>query len=306
MTKYNRALALHLVSASFLMAAFHPVVFAQSSTANNPAVSASKSAASKSAATMPLPPGVFHGSVAGMPSAALIEKSRKEQAAEFRGQALLAQGSVGAAILAFQEALTYEPADITAYRGLASCYLKLGDTQKALEAERSAVYLKGPGDTEPVIVNTNTSDLLQFASLLDKMGQAAEATTIYNHAAMSLKYIDDKPNDVYLLPLFGTEQGQIAYTSAHLQALVQVGLGAFSLYTQELTPAERVVHLKEAMRLYPNSPVVQSYLGDVLAGAGDAAGAKAARAQANALGLSRVKGLLDAQTAIMQEEKGVK
>ena len=216
---------------------------------------------------------------------------------------MLAQGSVGAAILAFQEALTYEPADITAYRGLASCYLKLGDTQKALEAERSAVYLKGPGDTEPVIVDENTSDLLQFASLLDKMGQAAEATTIYNHAAMSLKYIDDKPNDVYLLPLFGTEQGQIAYTSAHLQALVQVGLGAFSLYTQELKPAERVVHLKEAARLYPDSPVVQSYLGDVLAGAGDAAGAKAARAQANALGISRVRGLLDAQTAVMQEEK---
>ena len=222
MTNFNRVPVSLLISASFLMATFCPVVFAQSSTANNPAVSASKSAA-----TMPLPPGVFHGSVAGMPSAALIEKSRKEQAAEFRGQALLAQGSVGAAILAFQEALTYEPADITAYRGLASCYLKLGDTQKALEAERSAVYLKGPGDSAPVIVDENTSDLLQFASLLDKTGQTVEATTIYNHAVMSLKYIDDKPNDVYLLPLFGTEQGQIAYTSAYLQALVQVGLGAF-------------------------------------------------------------------------------
>ena len=66
------------------------------------------------------------------------------------------------------------------------------------------------------------------------------------------------------------------------------------------------MHLKEAARLYPDSPVVQSYLGDVLAGAGDTAGAKAARAQANALGISRVTALLDAQTAIMQEQKGVK
>ena len=300
MTKINFIPGFCLVSASFLMGAFCPTVFAESPPANNPIASTSKPAK-----TMSLPPGVFHGSIPWAPSAALIEKSKKVQAAELSGQSLFVQGDINSAILAFQEALTYEPADITAYRGLANCYLQLGDTQKALEAERGAVYIKGSGDTQPVIVDTNTSDLLQLASLLDKTGQTAEAVTIYNHAAMSLKYIENKPNDVYLLPLFGTEQGQIAYTPARLQALVQVGLGAFSLYTQGLKPAERVVHLREAARLYPDSPVVQSYLGDVLAGAGDAAGAKAARAQANALDISRVRGLLDAQTAIMQEEKGV-
>lgn len=301
MTTFNRVPASCLVSASFLIAAFCPAVFAQSPAANNHVAPASKSAK-----TMPLPPGVFHGSVSGAPSAALIEKSKKVQAAELSGQALFAQGDINAAILAFQEALTYEPTDPTAYRGLANCYLTLGDTQKALEAERGAVYAKGPGDTEPVIVNTNTSNLLSFASLLDKTGQTAEAVTIYNHAAMSLKYMGNKPSFAYLLPLFGTEQGQVAYTSSRLQALVQVGLGVDSLYTQELKPAARLVHLREAARLYPDSPVVQSYLGDVLAGANDAAGAKAARARANALGLPRVRGLLDAQTAIMQEQKGVK
>ncbi len=260
----------------------------------------------KTAATMPLPPGVFSGSVPGMPSAALIEKSKKVQAADLSGQSLFAQGDINAAIIAFQEALTYEPVDPIAYRGLANCYLQLGDIQNALKAERGAVYIKGPGDAVPVIRETDTSDLLQFASLLDKTGQTLEATTIYNHAAMSLKYMDNKRSNGYLLPLFGVEQGQITYTSARLQALSQVGLGISSQDTQELKPAERLVHLREAARLYPDSPVVQSYLGDVLAGAGDAVGAKAARAQADALGISRVTALLDAQTAIMQEQKGVK
>lgn len=299
-TKLNRVLASRLVSASFVLAAFCPAVFAQSPSAGNHAASASKPA------TRPLPPGVSRESVPGAPSAALLENSKKMQDAISSGQSLFAQGNINAAIFAFQEALTYVPAYPNAYRGLANCYLQMGDTQKALEAERGAVYIKGPGDPVPVIRDTNTSDLLQFASLLDKTGQTVEATTIYNHAAMSLKYMDNRPNNGYLLPLFGTDQGQIAYTSSRLQALAQVGLGVSSLYTQELTPAERAVHLREAARLYPDSPVVQSYLGDVLTGAGDAAGAKAARAQANALGISRVRGLLDAQTAIMQEQKGVK
>ncbi len=226
-----------------------------------------------------------------------------------QGKALLKAGNPEEAIEAFQQVFADQPAYERrygpAYQGLSDCYLQLGDIQKALEAERGAIYVKGPGDTGPVIVNTDTSYLLSFASLLDKTGQTVEAIRVYNHAASILKYEDNRPSNVYLLPLLGTEQGQVAYTSSRLQSLAQVGLGVFSLATQELTPAERVGHLKEAMRLYPNSPVVQSYLGDVLAGAGDAAGAKAARAQANALGLSRVRGLLDAQTAIMQEEQGV-
>lgn len=248
---------------------------------------------------------IKHTNLTPAQRAAVTARSEKLQVDTAQGETLLKAGNLDAAIQAFQYVLSYKPGDIIAYHDLASCYLQLGDTQKALEAERGAVYIKGGGDSVPVIRDTDTSNLLSFASLLDKTGQTAEATTVYNHAATLLKYMDNRPSSVYLLPLLGTEQGQIAYTPARLQALAQVGLGVFSQATQELTPAERVVHLREAARLYPNSPVVQSYLGDVLAGAGDAAGAKAARAQANSLGISRVRGLLDAQTAIMQEQKGV-
>ncbi len=226
------------------------------------------------------------------------------------GEGQAKKGEWATALVNYRQALNLWPQSKNALYGAAECAAGLGDAVSAASYFRSAVYTNDPtryglipGDG---FQENNAIRLMQFASLLDKTGQTAEATTIYNRAATLLKYMDDKPSRGYLLPLFGTEQGQISYTSARLQALAQVGLGVDSQDTQELTPAERVVHLKEAARLYPNSPVVQSYLGDVLAGAGDAAGAKAARAQANALGISRVKGLLDAQTAIMQEQKGVK
>ena len=220
------------------------------------------------------------------------------------GNEAFQKGDWDLAIDRYQKAVALWQDNAKANYGLAQCYHEIGENDKEIQSYRAAIRSDNPGGDG--FRETDTTKLLTYALLLNKAGQTVEAVTVYNHAAMLLKYTENKPNDGYLLPLFGTEQGQIAYTSARLQALAQVGLGAFSLYAQELTPAERVTHLREAARLYPNSPVVQSYLGDVLAGTGDAAGAKAARAQANALGISRVRGLLDAQTAIMQEEKGVK
>ncbi len=204
----------------------------------------------------------------------------------------------------YQKALELWNDSPDALYGMAKCCLNTGDVTQATGYYRKAIYGNGRG--QPYYREIDTTKLLTYARLLDKAGQTAEAVTVYNHAVSLLKYTDDKPSSVYLLPLFGTDQGQIAYNSSRLQALAQVGLGVFSQDTQELTPAERVAHLRAAARLYPDSPVVQSYLGDVLANAKDEAGAKAARAKANALGISRVTALLDAQTAIMQEQKGVK
>ncbi len=224
------------------------------------------------------------------------------------GKSAAAKGDWEQAKSLFLQALekypsTY-PGDYEAQWGMVQYYQRVGDSAGELKYYRAFTY---QGEAVEANIRTlDTTKLLTYALLLNKAGQTAEAITIYNYAAMILKYVDSKPSKGYLLPLFGTEQGQIAYRSTRLQALAQVGLGVSSQATQELTPAERVVHLKEAARLYPNSPVVQSYLGDVLEGAGDAAGAKAARTKADSLGLSRVRGLLDAQTAIMQEQKGVK
>lgn len=185
--------------------------------------------------------------------------------------------------------------------GMAQCCHAAGDSAGELRYYRAFTYRGEPSESS--FLTCDTTRLLIYAQALDKAGQRAEATTIYNHTASLLKYMDDKPSSVYLLPLFGTEPGQVAYTSARLQALAHVGLGVDSLYTQELTRSERLAHLREAVRLYPDSPVVYAYLSRLLEDAGDAAGAKAALNRANGLGLARVSALLDAQTAEMQAQK---
>lgn len=185
--------------------------------------------------------------------------------------------------------------------GMAQCCHAAGDSAGELRYYRAFTYRGEPSESS--FLTCDTTRLLIYAQALDKGGQTAEATTIYNHTASLLKYMDDKPSSVYLLPLFGTEPGQVAYTSARLQALVHVGLGVDSLYTQELKRSERLAHLREAVRLYPDSPVVYAYLEYQLRMTGDSAGAKAALNRANSLGLARVSALLDAQTAEMQAQK---
>ena len=76
--------------------------------------------------------------------------------------------------------------------------------------------------------------------------------------------------------------------------------------TKDLKPAERLAHLKEATRLYPDSPEVYGYLSYQLDKMGDMAGAKAAVTRANGLGYQRVVALLQAQIAQMQAEKAQK
>lgn len=234
----------------------------------------------------------------------LIEASEKSYAASLQGESQLKKGDTEGAIASFQTALVYSATNTSALRGLANCYIQTGDSAKAIEAERRAVYFNDP--TEQVMRDNDTANLMLFASLLDKAGQTGEAKMVYNHAASLLKYMDGKPSDGYLMPLFGAEPGQIPYTSNRLQALTQVGLGIDSLDTQEVKRTEKIAHLREAIRLYPESPVAYAYLTYQLNLSGDKAGAKAAEAHSYRLGLLKVSGLLDAQTAQMQAEKAQK
>ena len=91
-----------------------------------------------------------------------------------------------------------------------------------------------------------------------------------------------------------------------MQALAYVGMEIQTPDTNDLRPAERLAHLKEAARLYPDSPEVCGYLSYQLDTMGDTAGAKAAMTRANGLGYQRVAALLEAQIAQMQAEKAQK
>ena len=242
-------------------------------------------------------PGRTHSHV----DPALLETEREAWEAIAQGEAALKSGDPKNAIVVFQEALTYEPDNVVAYRDLANCYIALGNTAKAIEAERSAVYANDRG--RQIIHETDTANLMEFASLLDKAGQTAEAATIYNYAVFLFQSSDGDLKFGRMMPLIGTRPGQVDYTSAHLQALVHVGLGIPTLYTQELKHAERLAHLRQAVLLYPDSPVIYAYLSKELEMMQDTAGASAAWDKANALGLPQVTALMDAQEAAMQAQQ---
>ena len=76
--------------------------------------------------------------------------------------------------------------------------------------------------------------------------------------------------------------------------------------TKDLKPAKRLAHLKEAARLYPDSPEVYASLSYQLNTMGGTAGAKAVMNRANGRRYQRVVALLQAQIAQMQAEKAQK
>ena len=106
--------------------------------------------------------------------------------------------------------------------------------------------------------------------MLNKAGQTAEAIFVYNHAASALDYQDSdnhngEPYLKVLLPelaLAPTSPEQVQYTSAHLQALANTALS----YEEKGfgSDKEAIAHMQEAVRLHPDSAVIQYYLGETL------------------------------------------
>ena len=99
---------------------------------------------------------------------------------------------------------------------------------------------------------------------------------------------------------------QHSHTSNRLQALAHVGMEIQTPETKDLKPTERLAHLKEAARLYPDSPEVYGYLSYQLDKMGGTAGAKAVMNRANGRRYQRVVALLEAQTAEMQVQRAQK
>jgi tetratricopeptide (TPR) repeat protein len=166
----------------------------------------------------------------------------------------------------YQEALDLWPRGWDALYGLAKCSIAAGDTAKAIEYYRKAVYSTNP--TDKGFGETNTTRLMEFALLLNKAGQTAEALFVYNHAAYALDYEDSenhggKPFLKVLLPevaLEPTSPEQVQYTPERLQALADTALAHEEMgFGSE---KEAMAHMKEAVTLYPTSAVTYYYLGE--------------------------------------------
>ena len=238
----------------------------------------------------PLPLGVFRGSLPpGKTDPALIEAGQNAQDAIVQGEALLKSGHVKDAVSAFQNALSYAPTDGLAYRRLAEAYAAAGKLREASRAfHKFLVEGFGPGNGNGGVGDT-ADEWAEYALVLVKTGQTADAVQAYNHAASLLDYEggdvqNGKQTVKVLLPELVAERTlpeQVQYTPEHLQALADTALAHEEMSFG--SNKEAVTHMREAVKLYPDSPVTNYYLGEALL-VKDSAGAKAAYQKAVELG----------------------
>lgn len=188
------------------------------------------------------------------------------------GDAFAQRGDWQNAQSQYQQALGLSPDEGLGHQlalyGLIAYCRATGDTAKGLDYSRQAIYHHGSA-AEGFFEN-NTEKLMQFALLLNKTGQSAKAITVYNQAAYALDYQDSqdnggKPNLKVLLPkvtVAPTLSSQVQHTPEHLQALIDAAIAHEEMGFG--SNKEAITHMKEAVKLYPDSAAVQYYLGEAL------------------------------------------
>lgn len=203
----------------------------------------------------------------------------------------------------YQEALDLWPDNLDALYGLAKCSQAAGDQAKALTYYRQAIYSTNPADKG--FRENNTSRLMEFALLLNKARQTAEAMFVYNHAAFLLDFEDSenhggKPYLKVLLPELAAEPTlpeQVQYTPERLQALADTALAHEEMGFG--SSKEALNHMQEAIKLYPDSAVTHYYLGEALLAPTQRADAKTAYKKAVELGNDATAAAAKERLAVM-------
>lgn len=196
----------------------------------------------------------------------------------------------------YQKALDLWPDNPDGLYGLGQCAAAAGDLPHAIGYYRKAIYTGEPArDSAAPLAPDNglhTNDvkrLMEFALLLNHAGQTAEAVFIYNHAAALLDYErgdvqNGKQMVKVLLPELvaeRTQPEQVQYTPERLQALADTALAREEISFG--SNKEALAHMREAVKLYPDSAVTNYYLGEATPYQ-DKAGATAAYQKAVQLG----------------------
>lgn len=207
----------------------------------------------------------------GMNKAAVKAREERDAAASrtvSEGEAYFKAGNTHLAIDSYKATLDIRPDDGLAYWCLAETYTATGKLDEASRAfHKFLVEGFGPGNGNGGVSNT-ADEWAEYALVLAKTNQLAEAVQAYNHAAYLLDYEVAGPNKgqpkvKVLLPELSAEPTapeQVAYTPQRLQALADTALA----YGERGPDSEKkaIAHMKEAVKLYPDSAVTHYYLGE--------------------------------------------
>lgn len=196
-------------------------------------------------------------------------KSRRLQEDTAHGDALIQAGDLNGAVDAFQKILTYKPNDGLVYRRMAEAYAAAGKLPEASRAFHK-VLIEGFGPGIGNGVGDTADEWAEYALVLVKIGQPAEAVQCYNHAATLLDFEDSenhggKPFLKVLLPevvMSNARPDQVPYTPECLQALADTALAHEERGLESEKAA--IAHMQEAVKLYPDSAVTHYYLGEAL------------------------------------------
>lgn len=193
-------------------------------------------------------------------SPALLETERKSQEALARGEAALKAGSLDDAMSAFQEALSYEPDNGLAYQRLAEAQTAAGELTDAAASYRTVLY-KWPGKNWGGSENGDPVVHMQFALLLLRLNQRAEALSVYQHGYQLLQS-EEAPTAT--TPAGGPlPQMLIApdFTAAQLEAEADTVIAIHKYYwiSQDLALAD----FQHVLRLQPDSALPYFYLGQI-------------------------------------------
>lgn len=199
-----------------------------------------------------------------------------------RGEALFKAGNLTAAISAFQEGLSYAPDNGLAYQHLAETYTAMNQPDKAIAAYRTVLY-DWPGKGWGNSIGSNTTVLMQFALLLLKTGQSAEALTVYQRGYHFLP-TDRGP----MPPLFTTPD----FAPADFKAAAYTAMGLHE--TAWGVAADAPAYFERAIATQPAFATPYYYYGELLKGKpGRAADAVAAFNQARQLGGPQMQPFID-------------
>lgn len=219
----------------------------------------------------------FHGTVILAPKIPNVgpDEAAASDALREQGDAEMKKGNFSAARDDYDQALNIWPNCKPNLYAAAECAAAAADYPRSLGYYRRAIYTDNPflygtipGDG---FQENNLTRLMQFALVLDKAGQTAEALFIYNHAAYARDYQDSasrngEPSLEVLFPEIVTERvlpDQVRYTPEHLQALADTALAREEMSFGSNKEARK--HMLAAVKLYPDSAAVQYYLGEALA-----------------------------------------
>ena len=196
-------------------------------------------------------------------AAAAQAKAQRSQADLSRGEALMKSGDLDGAMDVFQQVLTCDSDFGLAYQRLAEAQTAAGKLNDAAASYRTVLY-RQPGKNWSDVQNGDPIIHMQFAQLLQRLNQRAEALTVYQHGYQLLQ-LEDAPTAT--TPAHGPFPPMLTsldFTPAQLEAaaVTVTAIHKFDWLGQNTALAD----FQHVVRLQPNSALAYYYMGQIYSG----------------------------------------